>query len=105
MAETYGIQGSDEAVAYLRDPLLRSRLLSAANAVRKHIESDAPVPLRMLMGSEIDALKLVSSMTLFRAIARREGDDEVVSVAQAILDAARAEGFRECQFTLKQLGT
>src|SRR5205085_4519756 len=57
MAEMYGLRGADEAAAYLRHPVLRERLLSAMNAVRRQ-----SVPLRTLMGSHIDALKLVSSM-------------------------------------------
>lgn len=102
-AQTYGLQGADEATAYLRDAELRERLLAAANAVRRHLERESPAGLRTLMGSEIDALKLVSSMTLFREIARRLGDDEVASAAQAILQAAKAQGFAECEFTKRQL--
>ncbi len=103
MAQTYGLQGAGEGLAYLRDPVLRGRLLSAANAVREHLDNHPPVALRTVMGSDIDALKLVSSMTLFRAIAEQVGDHDVSSVAQAILRAAKAEGFRECQFTMTQL--
>jgi uncharacterized protein (DUF1810 family) len=102
-AQTYGLQGADEATAYLRDAELRERLLAAANAVRRHLERESPAGLRTLMGSEIDALKLVSSMTLFREIARRLGDDEVASAALAILQAAKAQGFAECEFTKRQL--
>ena len=52
------------------------------------------------MGSEIDALKLVSSMTLFREIARRVKDDELATAADDVLEAAKAQGYRECAFTL-----
>ena len=102
-AQTYGLQGVEEADAYLRDGVLRDRLLAAANAVRRHLERESPAGLRTLMGSDVDALKLVSSMTLFREIARRLGDDEVASVAQAILRAAKAQGFAECEFTKRQI--
>jgi uncharacterized protein (DUF1810 family) len=102
-AQTYGLQGAEEATEYLRHAELRERLLAAANAVRHHLERESPTSLRTLMGSEIDALKLVSSMTLFREIARRLGDDEVASAAQAILQAAKAQGFAECEFTKREL--
>jgi uncharacterized protein (DUF1810 family) len=98
MAEMYGLQGADEAAAYLRHPVLRGRLLSAMNAVR-----DQSVPLGRLMGSQIDALKLVSSMTLFGAIAKRVGDDEVAAAAEDIMKRAEADGFSPCAFTASQL--
>ena len=98
MAEMYGLQGVDEATAYLRHPVLRDRLLSAMNAVRQQ-----SVPLRLLMGSQIDALKLVSSMTLFREIAKRLSDDEVAAAADEILKRAEADGFSPCSFTMSQL--
>jgi uncharacterized protein (DUF1810 family) len=99
MAQTYGLQGIGEASAYLADPLLRSRLLAVSNAVRANLDHEPPAALRRVMGSEIDAVKLVSSMTLFREIARRAGDDEMASVADAILAAAKKQGFAECTFT------
>jgi uncharacterized protein (DUF1810 family) len=98
MAEMYGLRGVEEAEAYLRDPVLHERLLSAMNAVRRHSTG-----LRILMGSQIDALKLVSSMTLFREIARRGKDDEVREAADAILSAAGKQGFPECEFTKREL--
>jgi uncharacterized protein (DUF1810 family) len=102
-AETYGLQGVEEATAYLHHVVLRDRLLAAANAVRRHLDRESPVSLRTLMGSDIDALKLVSSMTLFREIARREGDEAVASAARAILLAATAQGFSECEFTKQRM--
>jgi uncharacterized protein (DUF1810 family) len=98
MAEMYGLRGIDEAAAYLRDPILRERLLSAMNAVRGQ-----STPLRTLMGSHIDVLKLVSSMTLFREVARREGDGEVREAADAILSTAGQQGFPPCELTLRAL--
>jgi len=62
------------------------------------------------MGASIDVAKLVSSMTLFGAVAKRlhaaEGLDECASmahVAERILVAAAAEGYAPCQFTLSRL--
>jgi uncharacterized protein (DUF1810 family) len=99
MAEMYGLQGVEEAVAYLKQPVLRERLLSAMNAVRASFDfaQDKQVPLRQLMGSQIDALKLVSSMTLFREI----GDEEIAAGAEEILRRAAGEGFEPCAFTLR----
>jgi len=102
-AQTYGLQGVEEATAYLRDPTLRERLLTAADAVRLHLEADRPAALRAIMGSDVDALKLVSSMTLFREVARSVADAEIFDVADAILRSAKAQGFRECEFTLGQM--
>jgi uncharacterized protein (DUF1810 family) len=104
IAQTYGLEGLEEATAYLRDPLLRERLFAAADAVRQHLHDDPPVALRTLMGSEIDALKLVSSMTLFHDVARRAGDHELASVAGAILQAAKTQGFAECEYTARSVG-
>ena len=108
MAETYGLQGVEEATAYLRHPVLRERLLTAMNAVRASASAEASADkhstsLRTLMGSQIDALKLVSSMTLFREIARRVKDDEVAAAADEILQAATRQGYSACVFTTSQL--
>jgi len=99
MAEMYGLRGADEAAAYLAHPVLRDRLLSAMNAVRRQ----PAVPLRTLMGSQIDVLKLVSSMTLFREVARCVKDDDVAAAADGILQVAGRQGFAQCQLTLRQL--
>jgi len=98
MAEEFGVRGAEEASAYVGHPILRERLLAAMSAVRRQ-----PAPIRTLMGSQIDALKLVSSMTLFREVARRVGDLALASVADEILQAAKAQGFAECEFTLREL--
>jgi uncharacterized protein (DUF1810 family) len=98
MAEEFGVRGAEEAAAYLRHAVLRERLLAAMNAVKRQ-----PGPLRTLMGSQIDALKLVSSMTLFHEVARREGDDEIAQAAGGILAAAKQQGFHECEFTIRAI--
>ncbi len=104
MAEMYGLHGVDEATAYLQHPVLRDRLLSAMNAVRAGDARLQPrPPLHRLMGSQIDALKLVSSMTLFREIAKRIGDNEVAAAADEIMKRAEAEGFGACAFTKRAL--
>ena len=62
-ADYYGISSLGEAKAYLADPVLGSRLRRITEAVLSHSDINAVT----LMGSEIDALKLRSSMTLFDA--------------------------------------
>jgi uncharacterized protein (DUF1810 family) len=106
----YGLDGRAEATAYLRDPVLGERLVAAARAVRAHLEGPRPQRLEELMGSRIDALKLVSCMTLFVSVARAlhasEGRPEFAALAEdarVILDAAAAQGFHRCAFTEERL--
>ena len=99
----YGLQGVEEATAYLRDPVLRDRLLRATDAVVTQLQRDPGRSLVDVMGSEIDALKLVSSMTLFREVARRASDPDLAAKADALLDTARRQGYRECEFTRNRL--
>ena len=61
MVEYYGIQGLQEAVDYLKDPVLGSRLIEISEAL---LALDSCNPLEV-MGAP-DDLKLRSSMTLFR---------------------------------------
>ncbi len=95
-AETYGIHGRAEANAYLQHPVLRGRLLEISTAVLDQLQRG--VPLATLMGSDIDALKLVSSMTLFN-LAAATADEEVADTTSAVLDRAAAEGYPACAFT------
>lgn len=101
----YGIEGVEEATEYLRDHLLRSRLLAISTAVAEQLRRS--VPLQTLMGSSIDAHKLVSSLTLFGAVAKKlydaDGTDEYGSlarVADEVLAAAASAGHERCTYTL-----
>lgn len=71
MARFYGLDGIDEARAYLAHPLLSSRLHAAAAAVHRHLE--AGVSAAAMLGS-LDAMKLRSSLGLF---ASADPDDEL----------------------------
>jgi uncharacterized protein (DUF1810 family) len=109
-SRTYGLDGVSEAAAYLRDPVLRSRLVTIATAVVEQL--DGGMTLIDLMASSIDVTKLISSMTLFQHVANRlfeaEGLDEYESLARAaakILERAAAEGYPPCHFTLRALAT
>jgi uncharacterized protein (DUF1810 family) len=106
MAVRYCLQGAAEATAYVEDALLLERLLAAVRAVAKQLESKPPRPLSELMGSDIDALKLVSSMTLFREIAHRLNEShpsqelqDLEKQATAVLQVAAAQGYPACRFT------
>jgi len=110
MSARFALEGPDEAAAYLHDPVLRERLLAVTSAVAAHLEHRPPAALNDLMGSETDVLKLVSSMTLFREVARRAHRDEALAdaadlaaKADAILRVAAEQGHPECASTLRQL--
>ena len=101
MSRTYGIHGLAEAESYLRGNVLRERLVTMARVV-----ASSNAPLRDLMGSDVDAQKLVSSMTLFGDIARRLDADEphsdyarLADDAGTILRAADEQGIPPCVFT------
>jgi uncharacterized protein (DUF1810 family) len=106
MSDYYGLDGIGEAEAYLRDPLLRSRLLEATRAVHEQIVG-RQARVEDLMGSPIDAMKLVSSLTLFERAARCRDVlddtqlDDLGAMAAAILDRASTQGFPPCAFTLQ----
>jgi uncharacterized protein (DUF1810 family) len=133
MARAYGLDGEAEATAYLRDRQLRGRLLtithaaaeqlaagrSASGGARRVEGGDGKLRLSALMGSEIDATKLVSSLTLFAEVARRlagsaaadEEDAEaaeeyaaMASTAAEILTIASSQGYPPCAFTRRVLG-
>lgn len=77
-ARYYGLEGLDEARAYLADPVLGDRLSQATKAVLMHADRDAAE----IMGG-IDALKLRSSATLFRAAG---GGDEFRAILDTFYD-------------------
>ena len=104
-SRVYGIRGLPEAKAYLRNPLLCSRLLEITTAVAE--QPRRGIAIDILMGSSIDASKLVSSLTLFGHVARDLGEDEglddcrqLTELAEGILHAADGAGYAACSFTL-----
>ena len=60
-AQHFGIEGLEEARAYLADPVLKDRLTRVALALLSHPDETAEAIL-----GPVDALKLRSSATLFR---------------------------------------
>ena len=75
MAYTYGINGVEEAKAYLAHPVLSARLIEITEALLIHKEK----PIEDILG-DIDAMKLRSSMTLFASLS------EVGSVFHQVIE-------------------
>jgi len=108
MSQTYGISGLAEAREYLLDPELGARLLTITDALAA--QTRRGVSLAALMGSPIDVSKLVSSLTLFGAVARQLHTDHgtealgrLADLTEELLAVADAEGHPPCQFTLARL--
>jgi uncharacterized protein (DUF1810 family) len=108
-SRAYGIRGVAEATEYLTHEALRPRLIEMTGAVADQVRQGRS--LQTVMGSPVDVLKLVSSLTLFGGIARRlacedpSGELERLAVTiDGILTAAQGEGFPPCERTLKELG-
>jgi uncharacterized protein (DUF1810 family) len=106
-ARSYALSDLDEACAYLRDPILRQRYEEISAAVAKQLE--AGVSVEDLMGGSTDALKLASSITLFRAAASRlaKSDQEsdfarFAACCDLILQRLADQGYEPCGFTLER---
>ena len=105
-ARAYAIQDLAEACAYLRDPILRARYEEIVAAVSEQLARG--IRLEDLMGGRTDALKVVSSLTLFRAAAEQLGreDSTFASLAErlaALLMQTREQGYPACDLTLARI--
>jgi uncharacterized protein (DUF1810 family) len=105
-ARAYAIGDLGEACAYLRDPLLRTRYEEITNAVSYQL--DGGRSLEDLMGGTTDALKLVSSLTLFRVAAQSLACqdpifDTVAQSCDSILQQTTGQGYPPCAQTLAQV--
>ena len=105
-ARAYAIQDLSEACAYLRDPTLRAHYEEIVAAVSEHLARG--IRIEDLMGGSTDALKLVSSLTLFRAAAsqlRREDPvyASLVERLSALLEQTSEQGYPACEFTLARI--
>ena len=110
MTQAFALGGEDDAAELLRDAELRTRLLTITETVAAQLRSGRVASLRTLMGSDIDARKVVSSLTLFAYAARRlhavEGMKAYAAMADAadeVLAMAAAEGYPPCAHTLRRL--
>jgi uncharacterized protein (DUF1810 family) len=105
-ARVYAIRDLGEACAYLRDQILRARYEEIAAGVSEQLTRG--IRLEDLMGGRTDALKLVSSLTLFRAAAEQlaRKHSTFVSLAEqlsALLEQTTRQGYPACDFTLSRL--
>src|SRR5262245_46916320 len=105
-ARYYGLADVGEATAYLRDSVLGARLAETVAVVHAHVTAPRPIAIDTLMGSHLDALKLVSCLTLFRHVARALSRVEprpewtaLKTQADGILDAASAQALPPCRLT------
>jgi uncharacterized protein (DUF1810 family) len=100
----FAISDPDEARAYLSDPELLARLLDISAVVAARLGEG--VALTTLMAGRTDALKLVSSLTLFEWVANlpggegRESHRALATVTRQILSRAEQQGFPRCRHTL-----
>ena len=79
----YGIADEAEAVAYLSHPVLGARYRECVSVVHGHLCQGGVAPLQ-LMGSDVDVMKLRSSLKLFQKVAARS-DTLLRSQASEIL--------------------
>jgi uncharacterized protein (DUF1810 family) len=66
MAQRYGINGLQEAKAYLGDPTLSSRLEEVIAVIAEQLQKPDQ-SLERFMGGNLDATKTISCLTLFEA--------------------------------------
>ena len=105
-AREYALRDLAEAGDYLRDPALRARYEEIAGAVEDQLAKG--VDVETLMGGSTDALKLASSLTLFRAAASRLAQTEPTLTLLArrcdgILEKMATHGYPACAFTLERI--
>ena len=107
-ARAYALRDLGEACDYLRDPVLRTRYEEILAAVSEQLNRG--ICPEDLMGSQIDALKVVSSLTLFRTAAEQlaREDPTFSSLAErlkALLEQTSEQGYSACDFTLARIAT
>lgn len=89
MAQLYGIDGIEEATAYLAHPVLAGRLAEVSQLLLTHTDKSAA----QILG-DVDAKKLCSSMTLFSNVP--SADPVFAQVLAQFCDAP-------CQKTLDEI--
>jgi uncharacterized protein (DUF1810 family) len=110
MSRTFALRDAADAADYVRDRVLGPRLLAVVSAIAEQLATRPGLTVATLMGSEIDARKLVSSLTLFEPVARSLDGTGAPGWARALavtsrtlLDRAAAEGYPACAHTLDRL--
>jgi uncharacterized protein (DUF1810 family) len=105
-ARAYALRDLGEACAYLRDPILRAHYEEIVAAVSEQLVRG--IRVEDLMGGRTDTLKLVSSLTLFRAAAEQlaRQDPTFASLTErlsALLGQTSEQGYPACDFTLGRI--
>ena len=90
----------------MRDPILRVRYDEIVAAVVEHLAQG--IRIEDLMGGRTDSLKLVSSLTLFRAAAEQLAREDLVysllaERLAALLGQTGEQGYPACDFTLARI--
>ena len=85
----YGLADADEARAYLAHPVLGARYRECVRFVHGHL-CQSGVPPLTLMGSEVDVLKLRSSLKLFLGVIETPEETFRVQADQIIHELGRA---------------
>ena len=83
----YGLADETEAKAYLQQPVLGARYRECIEVIHRHL-CEGRVPPLTLMGSDIDVLKLRSSLKLFLKVSSAE-DALLQMQAKAVLKFLR----------------
>ncbi|GAT31915.1 hypothetical protein TSACC_2310 [Terrimicrobium sacchariphilum] len=96
MAQNYGIRDLREAREYAEHPVLCARLIEITAVVQRHLAAGASP--ENLMGGRTDAMKLVSSMTLF---ARAAQDRALQEACEDVLTRTETQGYTRCAYTLR----
>ena len=107
-ARDYAMRDLGEACAYLRDPILRARYEEIVDAVSQQLGRG--IRVEDLTGGRTDALKLISSLTLFRAAAEQLAREDPVYASLAerlaeLLGQISGQGYPACDFTLARIDT
>ena len=104
----YQIQNLEEAKAYITDSLLFGRLVEVTTILRGQLQScilgglQGHQALQQIMGSEIDAIKTVSCLTLFTNLVVKDSSDAVEEfrvAAEEILEMIKPD-MVSCQKTI-----
>ncbi len=106
-AKYYGIVDFKEACDYLQNAQLFENYQKITSLVLKQLQNK--IPIKILMGGNIDAQKLVSSLTLFRATASflEKQDNKthdhagLVSCCDQIFEHLKNQGYVPCKKTLQ----
>ncbi len=105
-SKTYALSDLNEAQAYLLDPLLYSRYQTILFAAHEQLQKGTPI--NVLMGSQIDAQKLNSSLTLFEiaSFSLAHTDEKYKTLGKlcsSTLDIIKQQGIEKCRYTQKKL--